>query len=125
MDSLRLWVSVLCTGLLTGAVAQSAEVKYSGKALRDPFMDTTEIKPVDDTAAVQQSIDSMSVQGVLYDIDNPVAIISGKIYHVGSPLGVGKVARIEKEGVTISQNGKQFTIKQSRGKTNDATSKKS
>lgn len=105
--------------------AQGEEAHYTGKAFRDPFMDASETKPADDNVALQQSINSMTVQGILYAMENPVAIINGKIYRVGSRLGAGQIVRIEKEGVTLSQGGKQFTIKQSRGKVNDTISKKS
>lgn len=101
---------------LAGPVVAAEIVQYSGKGLRDPFVDMTESKPVDETAVMQQSINTMTVQGILYAMENPVAIIDGKIYRVGSRLGAGQVVRIEKEGVTVSQNGKQFTLKQSRGK---------
>ena len=109
----------LCFVLMAANRAEGAEgslLRYTGKALRDPFIDTTENKPADTTTVMQQSINTMTVQGILYAMDNPVAIVDGKIYRVGSRLGAGEVVRIEKEGVTVSQNGKQFTIKQSRGK---------
>ena len=110
---------IFCSVLLSAGPAQSAElVQYTGRAFRDPFVDESEIKPVDETVAIQQSIDGMTVQGILYAMDNPVAIIDGKIYRVGSRLAGGQVVKIEKEGVTVSQGGKQFTIKQTRGKTN-------
>ena len=123
----RSWagVFIFCGVLLAGGTAVNAEVRYTGKTFRDPFMDTAEIRPADETTVMQQSIDSMNVQGILYAMDNPVAIINGKIYRVGSRLGAGQVISIEKSGVTIAQGGKQFTIKQGRGKTNDTTPKKS
>ena len=108
----------VCLTLLAAHPLESAEpVQYTGKALRDPFVDVMENRPVDDSAAMQQSVSAMTVQGILYAMENPVAIIDGKIYRVGSRLGAGEVVRIEKEGVIVSQNGKQITLKQSRGKT--------
>ena len=110
----------LCASLLAAPAVQAAvaEIKYTGKTMRDPFMDAAEVKTaVDESAAMQQSVSAMTLQGILYNMDNPVAIIDGKFYRVGSRLGAGQVTRIEREGVTVSQGGKQFTIKQSRGKT--------
>ena len=123
MGRLRLAGLLFCVFLSVAVPALCAEgVRYTGKALRDPFIDQSDIAPpVDDTAVIQQSISSMQVQGILYALDNPLAIIDGKIYRVGSRLSAGQVVRIEKEGVTVSQDGKQFTIKQSRGKTNATT----
>ena len=123
MPKIRMGVFIFCVILLAGETAESAEVRYTGKTFRDPFMDVTEIRPVDETSVMQQSIDSMNVQGILYSADNPVAIINGKIYRVGSRLGTGQVVSIEKESVTITQGDKQFTIKQSRGKANETASK--
>ncbi len=117
MRRLRIVPVILCAFALSAGHVLGAEVvQYTGKTYRDPFFDTTENKPVEESAAMQQSINAMNVQGILYAMDNPVAIIDGKIYRVGSRLGAGQVIRIEKEGVTVSQSGKQFTIKQSRGK---------
>ena len=123
MGKPRLVVLLFCVFLPVGVSALAAEgVRYNGKTFRDPFIDQTEIvAPVDETAVIQQSISSMRVQGILYALDNPLAIIDGKIYRVGSRLGAGQVVRIEKEAVTVTQDGKQFTIKQSRGKTNATT----
>ncbi len=104
--------------------AQGVEMEYTAKALRDPFSDGSENKPNDDTAALAQSLNVMTVQGLLCAVDNPVAIVDGKIYRIGSSLGGGQVVAIEKEGVTVSLNGKSFKLKQSRGKANAATEKK-
>lgn len=101
-----------------------AEAQYTGRALRDPFVDVAENKPANETVVIQQVADTMSVQGILYDGNNPLAIIDGKIYRVGSRLGGGQVTQIEKKGVTILQNGKQFTITQNRGKSNEPVQKK-
>ncbi len=113
-----------CGALLISNAVQSAEVQYTAKTLRDPFSDAAENNRVDDTTLMEQSLSTMNVQGILYTVDNPVAIIEGKIYRVGSSLGAGRVVQIEKEGVTVSLNGKQFTIKQRRGKTNANQQKK-
>ena len=126
MTDLRSALFLFCAVVLAAGQALAAETaQYTGKSLRDPFVDTTEVRPPDETVSMQRSVSSMTVQGILYTAENPVAIIDGKIYRVGSRLGAGQVVSIEKEGVTVSQNGKQFTIKQSRGKTNEPSQKKS
>lgn len=108
-----------CVLWLAADHAQSAEITYNGKTFRDPFRDPAEEAfAVNDAAASEQSISSMTLQGILYSLDKPLAIINGKIYRVGSPLGGGQVVQIDKETVTVSVNGRQFTLKQNKGTTN-------
>lgn len=113
-----------CGVLLLSNSAQGAESQYTAKMLRDPFTEAAENISADDTIAMEQSMDTLVVEGILSAMNNPVAIINGKIYHVGSWLGPGQVVQIEKEGVTLSVKGKRFTLKQNRGKTNADTQKK-
>jgi hypothetical protein len=105
--------------------AQSAEVFYTGKTFRDPFRDPAEITTPDDTTSFEESIKTMTLQGILYSLEKPLAIIDGKIYRVGSPLGSGQVVQIEKETVTVSINGGQVILKQNKGTTNAYAQKKS
>ncbi len=109
-------ITVFCLSMTASAIA-ATPVPYTGKQYRDPFIDKKEVKVVDESATIQQSIESMNVQGILYNMENPVAIIDGRIYRIGNRIGGGgQVVKIEKGGVTVAQGGKQFTIKQTRGK---------
>ena len=75
MSKTQVWVFIFCGVLLAENVVQCAEVKYTGKSLRDPFTDMTDVKPVDETALMQQSIDGINdtlhvhtIDGLLQDL---------------------------------------------------------
>jgi len=128
-------LSLFCITLLLATFAQGAQVEYTAKMLRDPFIE--EVKEISakemeeatalaeaqaETRAMEESIDTLAVEGIVHSIKNPVAIINGQIYRVGSHLGSGVVVKIEKEGVTISMSDKQFTLKQTLKKKKEAAS---
>ena len=99
--------------LMTGVVtASAAEMRYTGADLRDPFVTLSQEKPVDEFLLVEQRLKSMNVEGLLLSPTNPRAIIGGKIYRIGSVLDVGKISRIDKEGVAVTVNGREVVIEQ-------------
>jgi len=55
---------------------------------------------------------ALTVAGVLWGTDNPMAIINGKVYGVGSMIGDSgaKVHRIEKNVVTIIYQMQKFDL---------------
>ncbi len=90
--------------------AAGPEVKYKSAALRDPFIDPTDEKPINDTSKVEASIRSLPVQGVIVSGNTKSAIINGAIYKVGGKLGTAEVVDIDRDGVIILYNGKEIKL---------------
>ena len=122
-----LWAGLLCA---LWAPPAAAEVAYSGSGTRDPFT----YPPPEVVAPAQQPVNvdaigkSLQVTGISYSEENPRAIINGKIVAIGDIVGkLGKLTRIERDGVTINMNGKEYffkqAFKQTQGKSNDTSSK--
>ena len=93
-------------------MVSAEEIYYTGTGLRDPFVSSSQEKPVDDFVLIEQRLKAMNVEGLLLSPSNPRAIISGKIYHVGSVLDAGKVSKIDKEGIAVVIGGKEVVIEQ-------------
>lgn len=111
---------VVAEALLSGNGLLAAEVRYTGANLRDPFVEQAAVQPQEDVASVDKKIGLLSLEGILFDVDHPRAIISGRIFQEGSEVGPGaKVVRINKDSVILDVLGKSYTIKQTIRKTSD------
>lgn len=53
--------------------------------------------------------------GIMYNSNNPLAVINKKYVGEGEKVGSGKVISIEKEKVIIEYNGRQYTLRVSKG----------
>ncbi len=109
----KLFIAIfLAGGLITTTASYTApvEMKYKSAALRDPFVDPTDERPIDDSTKIEASIRSMSVQGVIVAGNNKSAIINGAIYKVGDKLGAAEVVDIDRDGVMILYNGKEIKL---------------
>ncbi len=95
--------------------ALAAEVTYTGAAGRDPFALSVERrKAVEDIGAIEKSLRSLAVQGIVASASNPRAIINGKIYRIGNELLPGvRLTRIAKEGVYVTSGEKETLISRS------------
>ena len=51
------------------------------------------------------------VSGIMYDENDPAAIINNQIVREGESIGEATVERIERDQVKISYEGKEFTLK--------------
>ena len=108
---------LLCSVLslfLCGVSLARAEVSYTGKDLRDPFMEPVSAEPKqDDTEDIYTMLQSLTLQGVLLSPDKPQAIIDGKILRVGNRVGSSAtIVNIEKDGVTFEAKGTKFVLRQ-------------
>ena len=112
--------------LLAGDAA--AEVSYKGASLRDPFTDSPEPVAVSAPMVDMKTLaNSLQVTGISYSEENPRAIVNGKIVSVGDPVGkMGTLSHIERDGITVNVNGKDYffkqTFKQTQGKMDNDTS---
>ena len=118
----RVLNTILAAGLLCFfPMSAYAEVRYTGKGLRDPFLDPAVITtPQDDTERVEKMVRTLTLEGLFVGSGSPRAIINGQLYDEGSALEGStkiKVARIEKDGVVLDVKGKEYPLKQNLRKT--------
>ena len=117
-----LLVGCCLTGFLVSAYAN---VRYTGKTFRDPFTDPGTDTAKKDAARLETSYESLKLQGILYDVGNPRAIVNGKIVAVGDIVtGQAMVSAINKDEVILEANGKKYVLKQNVRKTTDDTEPK-
>ena len=99
-----------------------AEVLYTGKTLRDPFVDLSaeNTTTTEETQRIEIAIRRLRLEGILYRMDNPQAIINGKIYGIGALAeGVAMITQIEKDEVVLKANDKEFILKYTKRMAND------
>jgi hypothetical protein len=106
--------------LLSSATAM-ADAAYTGWSKRDPFTDSAETAAA--SAAPRQIVSpeaigkNIQVTGISYSETNPKAIVNGKVLGIGDEVGkLGRIARIERDGIAMNVNGQEFFFKQTLGK---------
>ncbi len=119
MSGARTGVLFLAAALCLPATKVVA-VEYTGHTHRDPFSDPRQAAasggaPVDTAAQQERQLAATPVQGILFSSGESRAIVDGKIVKVGSRVGAGRIVAIDRDGVTIELNGKNFTLKPKRG----------
>lgn len=102
-------VGVLCVLMRSGEV-YAADIQYKSTGLRDPFVDLTENEPKVDVSKDEKALSALSIQGIVFLGEKKSAIINNGIYNEGSRLLGGQVTLIERDGVTVSINGKTIRI---------------
>lgn len=96
--------------LFESSQAGGAEMKYKSAALRDPFVDPSEEKPVDDSAKVEASMRALTIQGVIISGENKSVIINGSIHRVGNKIGLGEIKEIDRNSVVILYKEKEIKL---------------
>ncbi|MCX5694513.1 MAG: hypothetical protein NT014_05270 [Candidatus Omnitrophica bacterium] len=79
-------------------------MEYQSAQLRDPFRTyfvKEEPKPVPSR---------LSVQGIIWGVKVPQAIINGNIFTIGDLIEGAEIVSIEKKGITLSFNGAIFDL---------------
>ena len=54
---------------------------------------------------------SITIDGIMYEKQNPMVIINGKFYYKGDVVNRSKIVQINKNSITVNHFGKMFTIK--------------
>lgn len=86
---------------------------------RNPFLKSVERNVVKPKTAVKQTVvkdvvraPEITLDGILYDEQNPVAIIDGNLYHVGNLYKKNvKIKKINPSSIEVEYSGKTFKIK--------------
>ena len=98
----------------------AATVEYTGKGLRDPFGDFN-VAPAASPAAVvptasgEEALSALTLQGIVLTSHKAQALIDGHMVEVGSEMPYGKITAIDRDGVTIFHNGKEFLLQRKKG----------
>ena len=79
----------------------------------DPFRVSS--PPPRTPKTVSQAAPSWRLSGILYNQNNPLAIIDGKPVGVGDQVKGATVVDIERKRVTLDLRGKQYTLTVSKG----------
>jgi hypothetical protein len=88
--------------------------EYLAKSFRDPF--DPYIKPAEEIslmvpqAAPLKPLPSVSVQGLMWGADPPLAIINNSVVKVGDSINEMEIQSIDKKGITILFQGKAYTL---------------
>ena len=54
---------------------------------------------------------SITIDGIMYEKQNPMVIINGKFYYKGDVVNRSKIVQINKNSITVNHFGKMITIK--------------
>jgi hypothetical protein len=98
---------------VTGEVITRPKVDYSAESLRDPFKGVV----VEDKSPEAAKVGAkdvppppLTIQGLLMGAKFPQAIINNKVVKTGDTVEGAKIITIEKDGVTVLFEGRQFKM---------------
>ncbi len=105
----RITYFFICGVFITNLVAYSNEYPYSAE-------DRTPFSPLVDAYGrilIPKKIDiaNLSLEGIIYSKNDPVAAINGEILGEGGQIGEFKILKIEPKAVILEKGGKQHILK--------------
>ena len=88
---------------------------YNAQGLRDPFLEPDIEEKVGEEGAegpgsAPAALPSLKVYGVVWGGSFPQAIINSKVVRVGDNIEGARVIKIDKEGVVVFFEGKQYNL---------------
>jgi len=91
------------------------KAEYTAKGLRDPFQTPFENKFILSSGPVAPEqaegvLALLKLQGVIWGGKFPQAIVNGKVIKIGDTIEGALVVDINKDGVVLFLNGKQFNL---------------
>ena len=100
----------------SGAITRPV-MEYKAAKLRDPFKNClSEEKPEPvavETPVVEKpqlDLSKLTVQGIIWGVKIPQAIINGMILTIGDKIEGAEILSIEKKGITLSYGGGIFDL---------------
>jgi len=81
---------------------------YDSHGRKDPF--SLPILNTGNTADME-AIAGVKLEGIIWDADNPIAVINGKVVVVGNEISGAKVLEINENEVIFDANGQNVKIK--------------
>lgn len=93
---------------IPGNLSLGEEFIYNSHGRKDPFA-----PPVINTRgkAGTEVLSGIRLEGIIWEQDNPLAIINSKVVTVGAKVGGALVVEIKKDEVVFEINGQQFPMK--------------
>ncbi|MBI2094574.1 MAG: hypothetical protein HYT89_00190 [Candidatus Omnitrophica bacterium] len=88
------------------AAIPAAAVEYLGKAYRDPFGLTPGTGRI-----AKGPVSGLKAQGIVWNTENPRAIVNNKMVKIGSKIGSAVVTGIDKKGVWIREADQEFILR--------------
>jgi hypothetical protein len=109
--------AVLAEKTTTEEIIVCPRVEYKSGKLRDPFKtyfidEEPEVAPEESAEEAQPEFDpgKFKVQGIIWGVKTPQAIINDKVLTIGDLIEEAKILRIEKKGITLSFYVKIFNL---------------
>lgn len=94
------------------AKGESVLFVYDAKERRDPFSPVTfkAIELEQDLTGKLKQLRSLEVQGIIWDLEKPLAMIQDEIIEVGQDYMGAKVLEIQKNQVTLEFKGEKVIL---------------
>lgn len=86
------------------------QVIYKAEGQRDPFQGPKIEQKITEATKIAIPLPDLKVQGVLWGSKMPQAIINNKVVKIGDIIGTAQVSNIDKEGVSIIYEGKNYHL---------------
>ena len=78
---------------------------------RSPFYKVPKVSSSGGKVYSGGSAPSISIDGIMYDKTDPIAIIGGKFYHLGDTYGGAKIVNINPSSIQVNYYGRIHTYK--------------
>jgi hypothetical protein len=98
--------------LETDVTVRRKEVQYKAQDLRDPFESFLQPKEVETNTQNKQEVPlpELVIQGITWGGNFPQAIINNKVVKVGDQIEGVRVVKIDREGIEVNFNNRQYSI---------------
>jgi hypothetical protein len=103
---------VLAEEAATDLIIARPTVQYESSKMRDPFRsylieEVPKEVPAENAELAKPKLDlnKLQVQGVIWGVKAPQAIINNKVLKIGDLIEGAEILSIEKKGITLSFNG--------------------
>ena len=103
-----LWIVLMASGMISVSCFTDAaeEGLYNPRGKRDPFVSlVTTTTRVSSGLVSVESIEELSMEGIVYDPKGSVVIVNGTMLKEGEELGAVKVIKISPAGALFLING--------------------
>ena len=102
---LLLW---LVLSFALGGLSRADELIYNSHGKKDPFA-PPEIN--DQGQGGAEVLSGIKVEGIIWEKDNPLAVVNSKVVMVGETVAGVLVAEIKEDEVIFEINGRRFPVK--------------
>ena len=117
-----LWKIALCAAvglfLVLNGRFETEAVEYTGASFRDPFERIMPEPPAPEPEPEEADhfLESLRIQGIVWNSDQPTAVINGSIMGIGGAVGAAEVVVIGEDGVTLRYKGQETVLRTGAGK---------